>query len=342
MTRAAVLLALLIAALAVPSAAMAQDPPPCTPDQAMDARVTADEGDETLPGMVATHEAHLTADVADRDAASSSPANRVAITPEAGVEVLASSSGGSSIIIFAPSAPTLTVTVTWRQSTDPENFGDERCSGSSTVTLPVRPATRARGARQPNPGPPGGDYTFAIAAAEARKADLRPLVVSIRSTARARFPRANERLRTWTIPMRTREQVRYRGSLPNPAYATTPQMCRSWFLFCGPAFSRVGSLRVDDRGLNRGIERPDLDGSNSIQRLLAYSQPSRWAAPYGIVVSANPGVASPQLYGYDIQVHQAGVLLARVRRAGRCENIRVRGGIRDFKCRLFRSKTLLR
>jgi hypothetical protein len=339
--RPALGLALLLTLLAWPSSAAAQDPPPCTPDQAMDARVTAEEAG-TFPGMVATHKVDLTADVADRDAASSSPASRVAITPEAGVEVLATSAGGSTITIFAPSATTLTVTVSWRQSTDPENFGEERCSGSSTVTLPVRPATRARGVRQPNPGPAGGDYTFAVAAAEARSADLRPLVVTIRSTARARFPRANERLRTWTVPMRTREQVKYRGSLPNPAYATTRQMCRFWWLFCGPAFARVASLNVDDRGLNRGIERPDLDGSNSILRLLAYSQPSRWAAPYGITIQANPSVSSPQLYGYDIQVRQAGVLLARVRRAGRCENLRVRGGIRDFKCRLFRSKTLLR
>jgi hypothetical protein len=339
--RPALGLALLLCLLALPSSAAAQESPACTPDQAMDARITAQE-DETLPGMVATHEVEITADVADRDAASSSPATRVVITPEAGVEVLARSSGGGTIIIFAPSAPTLAVTVSWRQSTDPENFGEERCSGSSAVTLPVRPATRARGARQPNPGPPGGDYTFAVAAAEARKADLRPLVVSIRSTARARFPRANERLRTWTIPMRTREQVKYRGSLPNPAYATTPQMCRFWWLFCGPAFARVYSLNVDDKALNRRIERPDLDGSNSILRGLAYSQPSRWASPYGILIQANPGVSSPQLYGYDIQVRQAEVLLARVRRSGRCENLRVRGGIRDFKCRLFRSKTLLR
>ena len=37
-----------------------------------------------------------------------------------------------------------------------------------------------------------------------------------------------------------------------------------------------------------------------------------------IAVSVRPGARSPQLYGYDIQVRQAGRVLARIRRAGRC------------------------
>jgi hypothetical protein len=233
--------------------------------------------------------------------------------------------------------------VSWRQTTDPANFDvTDKCSASHTFTLPVTAANPARGAKQPNPGPDNGNVTFAIAAAEAKRADLRPLVVSIRSTGHNRLPRAKERLRTWTVPMRTAEQLKYPGQhLPNPAYATTAQMCRYWWMTCGPAFADIASLNYDDKALNRGIERPDLDGNNSILRLLAYTQPARWASPLGVVINVRPGAAKVQLFGYDIQVRQAGRLLARVRRAGRCGSQRRSFGI-FYSCTLSRSTTLLR
>jgi hypothetical protein len=336
--RAATAIAALL--LALPATAAAQEPPVCAPDKTMDARLAADEGGETT-AIVATHEVDLTADIADRSSGLSRPPDHIVITPEAGVQVIGRAQG-STIAIFAPASPTLTVTVSWQQTTDPANYDETaKCSASHTFTLPVLAATPARGAKQPNPGPATGDYTFAIAAGEAKRADLRPLEVSIRSTAHRRFPRANERLRTWTVPMRTSEQLKYHSRLPNLAYATTPQKCRYWYLTCGPVFAHVASLNLDDKALNRGIERPDLDGSNAILRTLAYTQPARWASPFGIVISANPGVASPQLFGYDIQVRQAGRLLARVRRAGRCRTERRRTGI--FRnCKLARSSTLLR
>ncbi|HEX6584616.1 MAG TPA: hypothetical protein VF056_13520 [Thermoleophilaceae bacterium] len=336
MARATVLLAVL---LAFPAAAAAQDPPPCPPDKTMDARLTVQEGGEDSP-LVATHAVELTADIADRTAPVSSPPDRVVIMPESGVEVLGDGSG-STIAIFAPATPTLTVVVSWRQTVDPANSDETaKCSANHTFTLPVLAARPARGAKQPNPGPDTGDFTFAIAAAEAKRGDLRPLVVSIRSTGHLRLPRANERLRTWTIPMREDEQLKYRGRLPNLAYATTAQKCRFWWLTCGPVFAEVASLNFDDRALNRGIERPDLDGSNSILRTLAYSQPARWAAPLGIVVSARGG-AHQKPFGYDVQVRQAGRLLARVRRVGRCVLERRSSG--SFRaCRLTRSSTLLR
>ena len=341
MARAATAIAALL--LAMPATAAAQEPPPCAPDKTMDAKLTVQEAGQDTAGMVATHAVDLTAEIHDLDAPVSRPPDHIVITPQAGVQVVGKSSGGSAISIFAPSTPTLTVVVSWHQTTDPDNYDvTDKCSASRTITLPVVAATPARGAKQPNPGPATGDYTFAIAAAEAKRADLRPLEVTIRSTAHRRFPRANERLRTWTVPMRTDEQLKYPGQrLPNLAYATTPQKCRFWYLTCGPVFAHLASLNVDDKALNRGIERPDLDGSNSILRTLAYTQPARWASPYGIVISANPGVASPQLFGYDIQVRQAGRLLARVRRAGRCRTERRSTGI--FRnCKLSRSSTLLR
>ena len=341
MTRAAVLLALLIAALAVPSAAMAQDPPACAPDNTMDARLSAEEGGQ-FERLVATHEVDLTADIANRTAPVSSSPDRIVITPQAGVQVLGKSSDGSSIVIFAPTTPTLTVVVSWRQSTDPANLDEEaKCSGSKTFTLNVTAAIPARGAKQPNPGPDNGNFTFAVAAAEAKRADLRPLEVLMRSTGQARLPRANQRVRRWVVPMRTEEQLKYKGHLPNLAYATTAQKCRSWWMTCGPAFGEIASLRVDDRGLRRGVERPDLDGSNSILQTLAYTQPARWAAPYGIVINARPGAAKVQRFGWEVQVRQGGRLLARVRRAGRCGTERRSFGL-FYSCKLSRSSTLLR
>jgi hypothetical protein len=327
--------------LVFPAAAAAQEPPPCAADKTMDAKLTFEEAGE-FERLVATHEVVLTTEIHDLDAPVSRSPDRIVITPEAGVQVLGKYSGGSNINIFAPATPTLTVVVSWRQTTDPDNYDvTDKCSASKTFTLTVLSANPARGVKQPNPGPPGGDYTFAIAAAEAKRADLRPIEVSIRSTGHARFPRANERLRRWVVPMRTEEQVKYKGHLPNPAYATTAQMCRSWWMTCGPVFAELAALNYDDKALNRGIERPDLDGSNSILQLLAYTQPARWAASLGFVVNARPGAAKVQPFGYDVRVRQAGRLLARVRRAGRCGSERRSTGI-FYSCKLTGSTTLLR
>ncbi len=319
--------ALLIAVLALPSATPAQAPPACSPDKTSNATLTSEEAGQRVP-LVATHEVELTAEIAEY-------ATHIEVVPQSGVDVLKKSSDGSIVRVFAPTTPTLAVTVSWRQSADPANLEETAtCAGQRSFTLPVLAANPARGVKQPNPGPAGGDYTFAVVPAVQRP-NLRPLEISIRSTGRARYPRSNERLRTWAVPMRTGEQVKYRTRLPNLAYATTRQKCRFWWLTCGSVFAEVGSLNVDNRG------RPDLSGSNSILRSLARTQPARWAARYGIVISARPGAARPQQFGYDVQVRQAGRLLARVRRAGRCVTQRRSTGIFD-KCTLARSRTLLR
>jgi hypothetical protein len=309
---------------------MAQAPPPCPADKTMDARVTAE------PTLVATHEVDLTADVADRTSPLSNGPDRIVITPQAGVPVLGRATG-STISILAPSTPELTVTVSWRQTTDPGNLDEEtKCSASRVLTLPVLAANRTRGVPQPVPGAPrvAEDVSFAVAPANTRP-DLSPLEVTIRTTAQVRFPKARERLRTWVIPMRTGEQVRYRGRLPNLAYATFPQKCRFWWFICGPVNSSIASLRPNARG------HPDLNGSNAISQSLAYSQPSRWAARYGIVVTTHPGAARNRPFGFDVQVRQSGRLLARVRRAGRCTDRPLNGGI-VHRCKVARHSTLLR
>jgi hypothetical protein len=331
-TRTAIALLLALVVAAAPTAAAQEPPPACPPDKTMDAVVTAQERGEDVP-IVATHEVDLAADVADRTSPVSSSPDHVVITPEPGVRVTAGR--GANIAVFAPSASTLTLVVSWRQSTDPSNFDETAtCSASEIVTLPVLTANPAYGAKQPNPGPPRGDYTFAVVPT-LKQPDLRPLEISVRSTGHARYPRASERLRRWTLPMRTAEQVKYHSRLPNLAYATTPQKCKFWWVTCGPTFAHLAQLNTDNRG------RPDLSGSNSILRDLAYSQPARWAARYGIVITATPGARRPNAWGYDIQVRQGGRLLARVRRAGRCRQEHRSSGIFDH-CKLSRSSTLLR
>ena len=334
MTRAVVPLGLLIAVLAVPSAAMSQEPPPCAPDKTMDAQLTAEE-DGQFKRLVATHEVVLTAEVHDLDAPISRSPDRIVITPEAGVQVLGNYTGGSDIAILAPTTPTLTAVVSWRQTTDPDNYDvTDRCSASRTLTLPVTAANPARGVRQPNPGPEIGEITFAIAPA-LKRPNLSPLEITIRSTSQVRYPRAKERLVTWVVPMRVADQLKYRTRLPNLAYATFPQKCRFWWLTCGPVNATVAQLNVNERG------RPDLDGSNAILRSLARSQPARWAAEFGLVVTAFPGAAANRPFGYDVQVKQAGRLLARVRRAGRCREI-TRSTGSFHSCDIKRVSTLLR
>lgn len=323
----------LVTSLAVlPSTAAAQEPAPCSPDKMMDAQLTTQEGGQT-GRLVATHEVDLTVDIADRTAPVSSSPDHIVITPQAGVQVLGKSSGGSTIAIFAPTTPDLTVTVSWRQSVDPANFDETaKCSASRTLTLPVLAANPARGVRQP--GSRREFVTFAVAPA-AKRPNLSPLEISIRTTGHVRYPRSKERLRTMVVPMRTGEQLKYKTRLPNLAYATFAQLCRYWWITCGPANAHVAQLNVNNRGL------PDLDGSNAILRSLAFTQPARWAAEYGIVVSAFPGAGKNRPFGFDVQVKQAGRLLARVRRAGRCVDVRRNSGI-FHSCTIARSSTLLR
>jgi len=176
--------------------------------------------------------------------------------------------------------------------------------------------------------------SFAVAPA-LKRPNLSPLEISIRSTSRVRYPRANERLVRWAVPMRTGDQLKYKGRLPNLAYATFAQKCRFWWITCGPVNADVASLNLNERG------RPDLDGSNAILRVLAHSQPARWAAEAGIIVNAFPGAGRNRPFGFDVQVRQAGRLLARVRRAGRCVDVPRNGGF-FHRCTIARHSTLLR
>jgi len=316
--------------LALPSTAVAQEPPPCAPDKTATVNLTTHErGHEAT--AVATHEVDVTAEIDSADP------THIVMTPQDGVDVLGKSSDGSTVVVFAPATPNLTVTVSWRQSTDesnPEETG--RCAAGRSLTVPVLAANSARGVPQFVRGAPRvSEYvTFAVVPA-LKRPNLSPLEISIRSTNRVRYPRADERLVTWAVPMRNGDRLKYRGHLPNLAYATFPQKCRYWWLTCGPVNADVVSLNLNARG------RPDLDGNNAILRVLAHSQPARWAAESGIVVDAFPGAGKNRPFGVDVQVRQAGRLLARVRRAGRCVDVRRSSGILH-QCAIARHSTLLR
>ena len=325
MTRAAVLLALF---LALPATAAAQAPPECPPGVAFDVVLTSQEAGQDIP-LVATHEVDVTAEVRG-------DASAITVTPQDGVAVLDKNSSGT-IVVFAPTTSSLTVTVSWRQSLDPENSEESgRCSASRVLSLPVLGANPARGVPQVVRGAPRVSEFVSFAVAPAlKRPNLSPLEISIRSTSRVRYPRANERLVRWAVPMRAGEQLKYKGRLPNLAYATFRQKCRFWWMTCGPVNADVASLNLNERG------RPDLDGSNAILRVLAHSQPARWAAEAGIVVNAFPGAGRNRPFGFDVQVRQAGRLLARVRRAGRCVDVPRNGGF-FHRCTIARHSTLLR
>jgi hypothetical protein len=324
-TRAAVLLALF---LALPSTAAAQDPPACPPDKVFDVILTSQEKGQDAP-LVATHEVDVTADVRGQ-------ANAIAVTPQDGVAVLDKNSSGT-IVIFAPTTPNLTLTVAWRQSVDPDNHDETgRCGAARVLTLPVLAANPARGVPQFVRGAPRVSefVTFAVAPA-LKRPNLSPIEITVRSTNRVRYPRANERLRTMVVPMRVGEQLRYKTHLPNLAYATFAQKCRYWWITCGPVNADIAQLNLNDRG------RPDLDGNNAILRTLAFTQPARWAATYGLIVNVFPGAGKVRPFGFDVQAKQAGRLLARVRRAGRCVDTPLNGGVRH-SCKVARHSTLLR
>src|SRR4051794_14076687 len=167
--------------------ASAQEPPACAPGS--EAAVTLRTDDEGHTAIGATHEASVIAEIAANDPTS------IRITPQGGGTVVRAN--GANVDLIAPAASAMTLLISWRQSAEESNPEETaRCSATRTITVPLVAAQPAYGAKQPNPGPARGDYTFAIAA-RAKHPDLRPLEISVRSTGHARYPRANERLRRW-------------------------------------------------------------------------------------------------------------------------------------------------
>jgi hypothetical protein len=312
-----VVLVFLIAAL--PSSAAGQAPPACAPDKTMDVVLTTQErGQETR--LVATHEGTVTATISDPNAAVSDPPDHIVLTLQAGVEVLRRSSDGSEVDLVVPRGPNLIVTASWQQSADPADPNvTAKCSASQSLTLAVlaaRPSTvKLLGKRLPR----AAQYFLSFYVRPARRRpNLDPIVLTLRRGARPRVPPASAKALRWAVPLRATDRRHYGTRIPPlTVYLSTVKRCRFWYLSCGPVFSEVGALNRD----------------GSILRGLPFSQPARFAAPYGVSVDVRPSGRPTQPFGYDIQARQSGRLVARYKRAGVCRDVNRSSGLfRD--CRL--------
>lgn len=326
-------LALAVGLLA-PSSSGRPGDPPCAPEVAFTVKLDTEEKGLGRP-LVATHDADVLVDILG-------DARRVAISLPPGVRILAQNSSGVHLVV--PVAPTLPVTVSWEQATDPSNPESNpeeaatRCAAARTIELPVTPANRSRSVKIS--GWRQGFADFAVVPA-LRQPDLSPLEISSRTTAQVRFPSAKAKPRTMVVPMRTVDQIKYPTRLPGLAGISVAKRCRFWDLTCGSVFTEVARLLLDTDALRRGIERGEVNGALIP---LARTQPYREAARYGIAVQARPGgvrMGSPRPFGYDVQVRQSGRLIARVRAAGRCVELRDSRGL-FVQCRMRGRRTQLR
>jgi hypothetical protein len=134
---------------------------------------------------------------------------------------------------------------------------------------------------------------------------LSPIDVTLRRIARPELPSPHARALKWSVPMRPGERKRYAKKIPvlGP-FLSQAKACRYWYLSCGAVFSEV------DATTRQGAQI----------RNLSFSQPSRFAAPTGILMQTDTVGLSPRRFGFDIQVRQDHRLIARYRRAGVCRD----------------------
>jgi hypothetical protein len=301
------------------STAVAQEPPPCAPDATNGVTLTTQErSDDAKP--IATHPVTVQADV-------DGEAEDVTVAPPPGATVFAGGKGDGGAYFIVPAAPSMAMTVTWRQPLEPEG----QCSAARVITLPVLATRRSHTVR--TPGPRYGASVAVLPALE--RPDLSPLEISVAVVSRPRLPPPSVRPRKMVVPLRAEDKAKYNKRLPSLSFIKTPTLCRFFFLTCGTVTTKVAALEIDDEALGRGIVRGDPDGSVS---LLARTQPALRAARYGLHVDAVP--AKNKIYGVDLQIRQSGQLLGRVRRAGRCRSGRGPTGT-TYRCTLTRSKTKL-
>jgi hypothetical protein len=152
------------------------------------------------------------------------------------------------------------------------------------------------------------------------------------------LPSPRSKARRMPVAMRPSERVRYSKHIPHSDLASTPVLCRFYYLTCGRSrlYTEVDALAARDP--NRRIRKRDLLSSGGT---LSRVQPYRQVAPYGVRISAfvfsQPG-HEPAALGYDIQVRQSGRLVARVRRAARCGKVPIGFGEWFYRCHVVRRK----
>jgi hypothetical protein len=295
-------------AILVPASASAQAPPPCAPDQAADVQVTTRDtakGGRDKP-LYATREVAFTAHV-------QGDASNLELTARPGVKVLKPGADGRNLDVVIPKAPSVAVAVSWEQPASSLPGDTARCSASKTLSFPVLaarpPKLRVISGRR------SSLLTFTLRSARTG-ANLDPIELTLRRSSRAALPSPHSKALRWSVPMRPGERKRYSKKIP----ALTPflsdrQGCRFWYFSCGAVFSQVNS-----------------EGPGG--RTLSFKQPSRWAAPYGILVATYPMGLLPRSFGFDIQARQSGRLLARFRRAGVCREVPGMFGGVASKCTL--------
>jgi hypothetical protein len=296
-------------------AAAAQAVPACAPAKTLSVTLTSEERDLPAP-LVATHDVSVTGEFSGTTVNES-------FTLPAAVKVL--STGRSGVSFIVPIAASVPITVSWYQGMDPSDPHSDpedpatRCAASRVVTLPITPArpSRAVKLRGWTQSLRSGAAVFAVVPA-LKQPDLSPLEISIRTSSRARLPRANAAARTMVVPMRTVDQIKYRKKLPSLFFIKTARLCKFFLLTCGAVTSEVARPFLDTDALQKGIEKADVNGA---AKLLARTQPALEAVRYGAVIKATPSAArigKPRPFGYDVQVRQSGRLVARARLAGRC------------------------
>jgi hypothetical protein len=281
-------------ALLLPASASAQAPPACAPGQAAEAHVTTRDraqGGRDKP-LYSTREVRFTAHV-------EGDASNVQLTPRPGVRVLDPGANGRNLDLVIPAPPAVAVAVSWEQPASSLPGDTARCSATETLSFPV---LAARPPRLRVSGKRSEALTFTLRSARTG-ANLDPIKLTLRRSSRAALPSRHSRALRWSVPMRPGERKRYSKAIP----ALTPflsmgKACRYWYFSCGAVFSEVNS-----------------EGSGG--RTLSFKQPSRWAAPFGILVATYPMGLLPRRFGFDIQARQSGRLLARYRRAGVCREV---------------------
>jgi hypothetical protein len=290
-----------VLAIALPSVASAQAPAPCAPDQTADVQITTKDPARTGRdrSLYATHEVELAARV-------QTDASDIRLTPEPGVTVFDRGSNGKHLDLVVPARPSVALTASWEQPASSNPGETARCAASRTLTLPVVQATPPALRLIDRGAPHAAQYVVAFEIKAARRGQaMEPIELTLRRTSQPRLPSRRAKALRWSIPMRAGERKRYARKIPAFTFGTSlANACRYWYLSCGHVLGRVMAMDVH--------RSPD--------RTLAFSQPSRWAAPFGIHVEVSPMGRSPRRFGFDIQARQGGRLLARYRRAGECRD----------------------
>jgi hypothetical protein len=283
-------------AVLLPSSGSAQSPAPCEPGQTADVQVTTKDrvsGGKDKP-LYETHEVAFSAAV-------QADATNVQLTPQPGVRILEPGSNGRRVDVVIPRQSSLSVTVSWEQPLSSEPGDTSRCSAARTVSFPVLRATAptikllSRGLSR---SIQVANATFEVKPARTGES-LSPIAVTLRRSARPELPSSHARALRFSVPMRPGDRKRYAKKLPAFMESLSQaQACRYWYLSCGAVLSRVVA--------------------KSFPGTLSPRQPSRWAAPDGIIVATS---AARSRFGFDIQARQDGRLIARYRRAGVCHAV---------------------